>query len=55
MRDIAAPYAPGQTFVSIVDGFVVSDDVEVREITTLDNGFAYSDHNPVLLSFSLKP
>lgn len=55
VRDTAAPYAPGQTFVSIVDGFVVSDDVEVREITTLDKGFTYSDHNPVLLSFSLKP
>ena len=35
-----------------VDGFVVSDNVRATA-TNVDTGFAYSDHNPVALSFEL--
>lgn len=41
-----------QTYV--VDGFLVSNNIIVEEVKTLDEGFVYSDHNPVRLKFSFK-
>jgi len=38
----------------VMDGFIYSDNVEVVYCQTLDLDFAYSDHNPVVLTFSLK-
>ena len=52
-RDSGVPYVAGETFVAIVDGFVVSPDVGVVEVSAVETGFAYSDHNPVLLRFIL--
>lgn len=49
-----APYSP-QQFVVLIDGFIVSDNVEVISNTTIDNGFKYSDHNPVEMVFKLVP
>ena len=40
-------------FVTVVDGFLVSDNVEATA-ENIDTDFAYSDHNPVLLRFTLK-
>lgn len=37
-----------------IDGFIVSPNVEVTSVETLDAGFAYSDHNPVKLQVKLK-
>lgn len=37
-----------------VDGFIVSDNVEVEQATVVDTGFAFSDHNPVELKFVLR-
>lgn len=36
------------------DGFIVSDNIEVKKSDTIDLGFEYSDHNPVYLKFVLK-
>ena len=49
-----APYNP-QQFVILIDGFIVSDNVEVLSNTTIDTGFKYSDHNPVEMGFRLIP
>lgn len=38
----------------MIDGFVVSDNIKVKNIETMDLGFMYSDHNPVILEFILK-
>ena len=38
----------------IIDGFLVSKNIEVEEFGTADLGFVHSDHNPVLLRFSLR-
>ena len=46
------PYTKGVTYTVTVDGFVVSDNVKA-EVLTIDTGFEYSDHNPVLLTFEL--
>ena len=53
-RNADAPYNEETTFVTMVDGFIISDNVELAEVVTVDNQFAYSDHNPVTMSFRLK-
>ena len=37
----------------MIDGFIVSDNLEVSSVETMDLGFANSDHNPVLLRVQL--
>lgn len=54
VRTVAKPYKRGENFTTIVDGFLISDNVEVMSIKTKDLDFTYSDHNPVILSFKLK-
>ena len=46
------PYEKGVTYTTTVDGFVVSDNVTAHALN-IDTEFEYSDHNPVLLTFSL--
>ncbi len=38
----------------MLDGYIVSSNIEVKEVKTLDFGFKNSDHNPVLMRFELK-
>ncbi len=38
----------------LIDGFIVSDNVEVEKMETMDFGFLYTDHNPIKLSVRLK-
>ncbi len=53
-RNADAPYHAEQ-YVVTVDGFLVSDNVTVSAATVIDTGFAYSDHNPVTMTFTLQP
>ena len=52
-RNTDVPYEKGKCFVVTVDGFIVSDNVELTSIETLDEGFAHTDHNPVYMTFTL--
>ena len=52
-RNNDEPYAKGHTYTVTVDGFVVSSNVKATA-QNIDAGFAYSDHNPVLLTFELQ-
>ena len=52
-RNADGPYHPGQ-YVLTVDGFLVSANVEVREAQVIETGFAYSDHEPVEMTFVLQ-
>ena len=52
-RVAEGPYNPDQ-FVLTIDGFIVSDNVQVISHEVIDTGFAMSDHNPVCLMFELK-
>lgn len=52
-RNANEPYDPETTFVLTIDGFIVSDNVKVVSSEVVDTGFAYSDHNPVRMVFSL--
>ncbi len=53
-RNADAPYHEGQ-FVVTVDGFIASDNIEILGASVIDTGFAFSDHNPVTLRFTLHP
>ncbi len=52
-RNADGPYVPGESFVITLDGFIVSENVEVISADVIDTGFEYSDHNPVYMEFSL--
>lgn len=52
-RNADRPYVPGEDFVLTVDGFIVSDNVEVLSARVADESFAHSDHNPVVMEFTL--
>lgn len=51
-RGADIPYEPGVSYLTNVDGFLVSDNIQFRT-QNIDTGFAYSDHNPVLMEFIL--
>jgi len=50
-RALKAPYEKGKTFVTIIDAFLVSPNVEVEWVKGIDLDFRYSDHNPVVAKF----
>lgn len=52
-RNCDIPYKKGN-FTIIVDGFLVSQNVEAVKVQNIDTQFTYSDHNPVVLEFKLK-
>jgi endonuclease/exonuclease/phosphatase family metal-dependent hydrolase len=51
IRSKEAPYRPGSNRLSIIDGFIVCPRVETLELRTLDLGFRFTDHQPVLARF----
>ncbi|MCH8168015.1 MAG: hypothetical protein IIC03_08830 [Proteobacteria bacterium] len=51
VRTLYKPYVPGENFTSIIDGFIVSPNVEVVEVETRDTGFRHSNHAPVIARF----
>lgn len=54
-RLLNQPYAPTSALTQyfVIDGFLVSPNVQVDGVETLNEGFVYSDHNPVVLDFTL--
>lgn len=54
-RTIEAPYDPKTTFVSNIDGFLLSPNIEIISVSGHDLGFRFSDHNPVTVQFRLQP
>lgn len=51
VRDLATLYEAGVTFETVIDGFLVSPNVEILEVKGHDLKFEHSDHNPVTLTF----
>ncbi len=47
------PYGE-DSFTVILDGFIISDNVECTYVQNIDTGYLYSDHNPVVMKFRLK-
>lgn len=54
-RLLNQPYDPtdNQTQHYVIDGFIVSPNITVNEVVTLDEEFLYSDHNPVVIDITL--
>ncbi|MCR5090770.1 MAG: endonuclease [Oscillospiraceae bacterium] len=55
-RLLNQPYDPSDadnTQYYVIDGFIVSPNVTVENVRSVDLGFENSDHNPVMLRFSL--
>jgi endonuclease/exonuclease/phosphatase family metal-dependent hydrolase len=46
-RNLIAPYDPSSSKTGLIDFFVVSPNVEVVEVKTMDQQFKYSDHHAV--------
>lgn len=53
-RNNDTEYIPGKTYVCTLDGFIISDNVELRGYQVVDTGYVYSDHQPVFMNFKLK-
>lgn len=57
-RSLDQPYEGSDTEnfqYYLIDGFIVSDNIKVEEMKTLDLHFKNSDHNPIVLQFRTKP
>lgn len=55
-RLLNQPYDPDSedTQYYVIDGFILSPNVELIGVETIDAGFVNSDHNPVYLEAALK-
>lgn len=52
-RNLSNSFKKGRNFVAVTDGFLVSDNIEVQEVVTFDDGFQNSNHNPVFIKLRL--
>lgn len=54
-RLLNQPYDPDspETQFYVIDGFILSPNVELKSVETLDAQFTYTDHNPVRLEVTL--
>lgn len=43
-------YIPGETYQTIIDGFLVSPNLEVTEVSAYNLGYLHSDHHPVAVT-----
>ncbi|MCM1989725.1 endonuclease/exonuclease/phosphatase family protein [Oceanirhabdus seepicola] len=52
-RSLSRPYDEN-SFKAVVDGFIISNNIDVIQVKNLEYDFKYSDHNPVVMKFKLK-
>ena len=53
-RAAEIPYEKGINYTVVVDGFIVSDNVDTVSVENIDLDFRCSDHNPAVMQFVLK-
>ena len=53
-RKMNTVYHPETSYTSVIDHFVVSPDVEVVGVKTINLDFAFSDHQPIRLDFRVR-
>lgn len=46
-------YVKGENYISVIDGFLVSPNVQIQEVESISLEFQNSDHNPVKMTFTL--
>jgi endonuclease/exonuclease/phosphatase family metal-dependent hydrolase len=54
-RRVAVPYDPETSLTTVIDYYLLSPNLSVEEIRTIDLDFRSSDHQPVLLKARLIP
>lgn len=54
VRTNERPYEAGENYTTIIDGFVISPNVQTQFIATDDLDFQFSDHQPVTAMFKVK-
>ena len=52
-RKVSDPFVKGQTFVTLIDFFLVSPNIRVTKARGIDLGFQFSDHQPVWMEIEL--
>lgn len=54
-RLLNTPYVKGsgENHLYVIDGFILSPNLECIQVETIDKGFAFSDHQPVFLELKL--
>jgi len=53
-RDVKEPFEISTTKTTILDYFLVSSNIEILKVKTVDLGFEFSDHQPVITILMLK-
>jgi endonuclease/exonuclease/phosphatase family metal-dependent hydrolase len=53
-RALTDPYIPGKTFTTLIDYFIVSPGLNVLNVQTIDMQFRWSDHQPVILTVTIR-
>jgi endonuclease/exonuclease/phosphatase family metal-dependent hydrolase len=54
-RRIQTPYSSSETPTTVIDYFVASPNINIEMLQRADLDFRHSDHQPVLLTFTLNP
>lgn len=47
-------YKEGVNYTVVIDGFIVSDNIEIVNVSNIQTDFEFTDHNPAKMSFRLK-
>ena len=53
VRTLERPYSPGENYTCIIDGFLLSPNLDLLSVTGFDLQFRFSDHQPIRIE--LKP
>lgn len=53
-RNADMEYIEGETYTLTLDGFIISDNIEMISYETINTGYAYADHEMVYMQFKLK-
>jgi len=55
VRSNERPYHRGENYTTIIDGFLVSPNVDIVSVKTINTDFEYTDHQPVRAEFKAHP
>jgi exonuclease III len=53
-RSNVTAYDPEKTYTTLIDYYMSSPNVKILKVSTIDMGFRYSDHQPVMLKVVIK-
>ena len=53
-RKLSSVYDPEKSFTTVIDFYLISPNIDLINVEGIDQQFAYSDHQPVLMNIKLK-